>query len=260
MISIEKRTDYQARFDFNKPYDCVRMKYGASGEVLPQLSWDKRAIVWLDYDGRLTDSVLQDISYVTSVVSSGSVLIVTVNAEGYRSPKRKSIEEITKIQRHRFKDDSGFDLPPGIGCTHLQGIEMAKTCRSLIEEKIGITLRDRNGLRSKETQMQYRPLLNFVYRDGAQMLTVGGIFYQAGDESVLAQCQFEDLGFATSKSDELYQINLPVMTIRERHYLDQRLPAGTCNEALSIGLQQDEIENYVRLYRYCPSFAEVELV
>ncbi len=37
MISIEKRTDYQARFDFNKPFDCVDMKYGTSSEILPEL-------------------------------------------------------------------------------------------------------------------------------------------------------------------------------------------------------------------------------
>lgn len=260
MISIEKRTDYQARFDFNRPFDCVKIKYGISSEVLSDLSWDKKVIVWLDYDGRLTNSVFQDISYVASQVYSGSVLIVTVNAGGYKSPLGKNVKEITKFLRKKFMHDSGFALPPGIEDKNLLGIEMAKTCRRLIEEKIGITLRDRNGLCSSENQTLYRPLLNFVYQDGAQMLTAGGIFYQVKDVGILAQCQFEDLGFTTLKDDELYHINLPIMTIRERHYIEQRLPAGASNEALNIGLKQDEIDNFVRLYRYCPSFAEVELI
>ena len=260
MISIEKRTDYRARFDFNKPFDCVRMEYGVSGEILPQLSWDKRVIVWLDNDGRLTDSVLQDVSYMASLVCSGSVLIVTVNAGGYKSPWKKNVKEITKILLKKFKQDSGLALPPGIEGKNLQGIEMAKTCRHLIEGKIGITLRDRNGLCSSENQTLYRPLFNFVYQDGVQMLTAGGIFYQVKDEGILAQCQFEDLGFTTAQDDELYHINLPLMTTRERHYIEQRLPAGASNEALDIGLKQDEIDNFVRLYRYCPSFAEVELI
>ena len=260
MISIEKRIDYQLRFDFNKPFSCVSIKYGDSTEILPQLSWDMRVIVWLDYDGRLTNTVMQDISYVSSCVSSGSMLIVTVNSEGYHSPWNMGIKKINKKLRSRFEYESGFTLPAGTEGKHLQGIEMANTCRRLIEEKIEITLRDRNGLQTKETQMQYRPFLNFVYRDGAQMLTVGSIFYYARDESILSKCRFKDLGFTTSKNDELYQINLPVMTTRERHYLDQRLPADSCDEALNIGLKQDEIENYIRLYRYCPSFAEVELI
>ncbi len=137
---------------------------GLPAKFYLSFTWDKRVIVWLDYDGRLTNPVLQDISYVASRVISGSMLIVTVNSEGYKSYRNESIKKITKRLRNKFKYDFGFALPPSIEGKHLQGIDMAKTCRHLIEEKIGITLRDRNGLLSEDTQVQYRPLLNFVYQ------------------------------------------------------------------------------------------------
>jgi Putative O-methyltransferase len=37
MISIEAKADYKSRFNFNKPYRCIRMEYGESNIVLPKL-------------------------------------------------------------------------------------------------------------------------------------------------------------------------------------------------------------------------------
>jgi hypothetical protein len=137
---------------------------------------------------------------------------------------------------------------------------MAKTCRRLITDEIEEALRNRNGLSSPEHKMEYQSLFNFVYRDGARMLTVGGIFYKAGDQELLRRCQFESLDYVRLDNEEPYEIKVPVMTPRERHYLNQRLPHGTHQEALNIGLTADEVAHYIRLYRYCPSFAEIELL
>ena len=260
MVSIEKRTEYESRFEFNKPFDCIQMKYGDSNQVLPRISWDKRTIVWLDYDGQLTDSVLRDVAFVSAKARSGSVLIITVNAYGYKSPRRTSYKKAEQIMLERFRRDSGLEtLPKDIRGKHLEGTEMAKTYRRLVVDCIKQALRDRNGLSSDQSKMEYQSLFNFVYKDGAMMLTVGVIFYETGDKIILQQCQFEGLDYVTSENDALYEIKVPVMTLRERHYLDQRLPRGACNEALNIGLTEDEIGSYVRLYRHCPSFAEVEL-
>ena len=260
MISIEKRKDYEARFEFNKPFHCIEIEYGDSGEVLPKLTWDTRTITWLDYDGRLTESVLQDVAYVSANSVSGNVLVVTVPAGAYSPPDSSaSDEENMRYREEQFKKDVGDDKVPGdIKGKHLDGEEMAITCRRVVENEIKEALRDRNGLRSPEQTILYQPLFNFVYQDGAKMLTVGGIFYEAGDTEILKECQFEKLDYCDVQNQP-YKINVPIMTPRERHYLNQRLPEGTTSEAKSIGLTGNEIDNYVRLYRYCPSFAEVEM-
>ncbi len=42
MISIEAREKLRKRFAFNKPYSCIRMRWGFSYDVLPLMSWTKR--------------------------------------------------------------------------------------------------------------------------------------------------------------------------------------------------------------------------
>lgn len=259
MVSVEKHDDYRARFEFNVPFHCIHLKFGDSNQVLPELTWDKRVIVWLDYDTHLTASVIKDTNYVTLQAVSGSVFIVTVNVDGYRSFLDEPIEKLNRRLREKFEKDAGFGLPPHIKGINLQGIEMAKVCRDLIVEAIIVSLRRRNGLRPAEHSMQYYPLFNITYRDGAQMLTVGGIFFEERERPTLELCQFENLDFTQPGKGGLYEIKVPVMTPRERHYLDQRLPTGKSDEALKIGLKKEEIDSYVRLYRYCPSFAEVDL-
>ena len=80
MVSIEHDTDNEARFEFNKPFGCVTMKYMPASQALPALPWNERTIFWLDYDGQLDEEVLSDVAAVATRAVSGSVLIVSVNA------------------------------------------------------------------------------------------------------------------------------------------------------------------------------------
>lgn len=48
MISIEKDKKNKDRFEFNKPFSCIEMKFGSSNEVLPMLKWKEPSIVWVD--------------------------------------------------------------------------------------------------------------------------------------------------------------------------------------------------------------------
>lgn len=262
MISIENKKEYEARFEFNNPFDCIKIKYGDSNEVLPHLKWNKPTIAWLDYDGKLTDSVLRDISFFSTKAQSGSMLIISVNAEGYRY-RNQEYKKVEAEYKKKFRQQLGLEIiPEDLKGKHFEGEEMAKTYRRFITSHIKDALRSRNGLASsRENTMMYRSLINLVYKDGARMLTVGVVFYEQSDQEKLVKCGFEQLPFVTAENDELYEIKVPVMTPRERRYLDQRLPNGNYNEALEkIGLTEEEISNYCRLYRFCSSFAEVEVL
>src|SRR6266581_5372051 len=50
MTSIEQDRPFAKRFAFNRPFLCVDIKIGESGEILPTLNWSMRTILWLDYD------------------------------------------------------------------------------------------------------------------------------------------------------------------------------------------------------------------
>jgi len=81
MLSIEHDVERVPRCEFNRPYKCIKVEPGTASEVLPKLKWAPRSIVWLDYLDRLKHSVLADISLVVSAVSSGSLLVWSVNAQ-----------------------------------------------------------------------------------------------------------------------------------------------------------------------------------
>src|SRR5437762_3665630 len=81
MVSIERDTANRQRFLFNRPFACIEMRFGQSTDVLPRLAWRRRTIAWLDYDGVLEDDVLADAQHLASNMISGSVLVMTLNAE-----------------------------------------------------------------------------------------------------------------------------------------------------------------------------------
>jgi len=257
MVSIESRVDYEARFEFNRPFECIKMKYGKSNKVLPVLKWDKRTITWLDYDGTLNDSVLQDVALLSTKSISGSLLIITVNAHGYQQPRdNRGYAKVEEYLKKKFEAQLERDVPTWVRGVNLQGDEMAKTCKKIIYDEISFNLRSRNGMATPNETIKFEPLFNLVYSDNVRMLTVGGIFYKHSETDVLEKCNFDALDFLKK---DLYEIKVPVITPRERHYINQKLPKGSFSDLKKIGLTDDEIDNYSKSYRYSPSYAEIEL-
>lgn len=99
MISIEKDEDNQDRFEFNKPFRCVQLEFGESNDVLPKLAWDARSIVWLDYDGTLTGTVLKDVALLATNMVSGSVLALSYNVEPYEPPREAKSKESKPVKK-----------------------------------------------------------------------------------------------------------------------------------------------------------------
>ena len=271
MISIEKNEEDKARFEFNNPFDCIRMEYGDSSDVLPSLEWDLKTIVWLDYDGPLNNTILEDIACVSMSLVSGSILIVTVDVESDLPDPPFTDEDVQNYRFKKFEERVGSNkVPANLESKNLEGTEMATTCGKVILNEIKQILRNRNGLLSDERKVKYNPLFNFLYEDSAEMLTVGGIFYEARDEASFKQCKFENLEFVRSdttfyedeafcEDEAFYKIEVPTLTHRERLYLDKTLPCGNSGDGEQISLTEEDINNYKRLYRYFTIFAEIEL-
>ena len=102
LLSIEKDEYAKECFEFNKPFKCVTIDYRSASDVLPGLDWGKKSIVWLDYDTKLDQSILNDISTVCTRACPGSLLIVTVNASVETHPD----EQVQKD----YKEETGLDF------------------------------------------------------------------------------------------------------------------------------------------------------
>ncbi len=275
MISIEERVTDKPRFEFNRPFNCIRMEYENSNTVLPREDWDKEVIIWLDYDKGLNIQKLQDIACVCTKAVSGSVLIVTVNArpvDVLRNRDLETEEEMQQFRLKKFTENVGESRASDFSSTDLEGWNLAKTYRKVILNEVDQTLADRNGLLSDKKKMRSKPLFNFHYSDGQKMLTVGVLLYAEEDGEKVKMCDFEDPGLDFIRTgSEAYQIQVPRLTHRERRYLDKKLPliageeveegesATDVEEDVDIGIPPADVERYIRLYRYFPNFAETEL-
>src|SRR5712692_3968958 len=81
MTSVEYDKTIEKRIQFNKPFDFVHIEIEAIGDVIPSLSQDQRHLLWLDYDGILSRSRLQDMALASTYLTRGSIFLVTLDIE-----------------------------------------------------------------------------------------------------------------------------------------------------------------------------------
>lgn len=255
MVSIEKETDAQRRIEYNRPHSCIRIEWGESHAVLPAMDWTrKRSIVWLDYDKHISAAYIGDISFVTSVAKSGSVLIATFNADTGESDEGAPARRMEKLKSAVGK----IALRPTLVATDLAGWGYAKACRNIFADVVQKTLGDRNAPVAAEEKLQFVQLFNFIYRDGTRMVTVGGVFLNKKESSALTIRHFHDLDFLR-KGEEQFEIETPVLTIRELRYLDTLLPRVGISGKNPSWIPQEDRRKYQNIYRYFPTFSEVEI-
>ncbi len=255
MVNIEANERAQPRAKFNRPYSCIQMKWGYSHEVLPKLKWTKRSIVWLDYDAPIDGNILSDVATVVSRMKSGSVLLITLDADP------KEIDTDRNTAQERLKDLTlkvGKNLVPrSVRGADLAGWGTARVIRDIVDTYIRKMLSDRNAPLNAGSRITYQQLFNFHYADGAKMLTVGGVFLDSSDQWKVPVEHFADLDFIKTAEDP-YLIEAPILTLKEIRYLDERLPGTAPAVPHPAWLPEPERRKYGKVYRYFPAFSEVE--
>jgi len=258
MISIEKDTNTKDRFEYNRPFGCIKIEYGNSYDVLPMLEWSKKSIVWLDYDSPLEKKILDDIDTLTTKLISGSVLIVTVSAEPERPDKEglseKQILEFreNKLQERLTREKIPIDLKP----LDLTGKKLAELYKRIIDNQLEQSLSNANSTLSKDEKLNYKQIFDFRYADGSRMLTVGWLFFEQRYEELAKQCKFSN-NFNITEVNKPYEIKIPNLTLKETQYLDSLMPTNDCDAVNRIGIPLKDIKLYADLYKYFPSFVEM---
>jgi hypothetical protein len=271
MINIEADEEARARFEFNRPFTCIQLKFGSSTSVLPKLDLKRKTILWLDYDNPLNPTVLNDVKTACTKAVSGSVLVVTVDTrvEPPSNPD-DDLEKTSSSQSWLSEDDDpekmrkyltenlGNRVPPGIRNKDFVGWRTAAVYRTIIDNEIRKTLSDRNGALKADKQIQYQQLFNFEYQDTAKMLTVGGLLYEKRHAKSAANCDFASLFFVRSDKKP-YRIVFPTnLTLDEIRYLDKNLPRRT-SPPRGFLISRGDMDAYAEVYRYFPAFVEAEL-
>jgi hypothetical protein len=255
MVSIEDCKDptIQARFRMNVPYGHIQMEFGRAGAVLQKAdAWKASpAIIWLDYDGKLSRECLSNLEYVASNAASGTVLIVSVNADRLKlidpyDDDKNEIDESSLSPLQILEKNVDLErVPLGIKNDNLSGWGIATVYRDVIDAAIrkGLTLHSAEGC-------VYEQIYNFTYTDGARMLTVGGVIFAEDEREKFDSAGFENMEFVRRGQDD-YRIDPPKLTYVEMRAIN--------SHSLGLPIPPGDVDKFRRTYRYFPHFIEAEV-
>lgn len=262
MSSIEfERNESRARF--NLPFNCINLLAGHCNIQLPKtINKDEKNITWLDYDSPLSSSALDDIQTYAGKTSSGSMLLVTFNANPDENPcLGGNIDALFEYRKSELKKRISEKKIPEISKSlQLNRKNLHKLYREIVINEIEETLAKRNRKVIPSEEIIYKQVLNFDYADGSKMMTLGFIFFQQLDTAKFSQCKFEELGQYCNDS-EAYKINAPKLTSEEIRALNKILPKreGVPYKIPTInnGKFEKACEEYADVYQYFPQFTEL---
>jgi hypothetical protein len=217
--------------------------------------FQERLLAWLDYDRSLDPEVLQDIDGVCSRLAPKSILIVTTDARPKLPKDQYDLDALPVGDRERiiyetFNNWFAQYVTGKIQREASLGSNVAPLFYEVIVERIRRTLATRG--------LQFIQFFNYIYRDGAPMLTLGGLIGTGSDEVALRTAGVLNHRFVRTGGNSLV-ISVPPLTLREKHWLDSRL-YGKINVAkLSFELDKELLENYCTFYKEYPTYMETFL-
>jgi hypothetical protein len=261
MICIEG-SDIPRRMKFNRPYKFIALKMGKVSTVLPRIDFRKKYIVWLDYDYGIDygvmeeeSSILEDVSAFISKLAPGSFLMVTSEAEP-RLSNRKINERLSEEERittllESLRKNCGDLFYPVLEKRDITKNKMPIIiAKALRQQILKATLTNLYGLK-------FHQLFNFVYADGAQMVTVGGVLDSPEKKGVLEKAGVFNLP-CVARGERPREISVPPLTNREKEAIDAQIEEGIkpTNIQLRFEIKSNLLLNYLKYYRHYPTFHE----
>jgi hypothetical protein len=249
LTSVEGDLDVTKRVEFNCPYDLITIVHDDITAQIASLSADRRHILWLDFDSMLTAELLDAVQLASSQLSVGSILLVTVDAE----PPGRAEDGLQKFNptawMRYFKTEAKNFIWRGAIRSDFARDALPRTNARIL--KAAIT----DGLETREAK--FIDMFSFLYADGHKMLSLGGMIGTKDDERLVRSLDKDELFFLKSDvTDEPFQIRVPLITRKERHYLDQKMPCAKDWMPDDFEMKPDDVKDYRAIYRYYPAYSE----
>jgi hypothetical protein len=270
-----EKTKLKARYRLNRPYKNIHIEFGASNDVLQQnIDWQYKSIVWLDYTSKLNNSVIVDIHELVDNLKPGSVFLVTLSLNA-------KISDLAELGGYFPTWLAG--LNPAQKKVYENKVILCEVYKHIICSVIFNRLKSRNKeIESEHDRYCFDQLYYFSYKDGAPMMTFGGIIYTEGQINDVKCCYFDSFPFLSIQNHQalerfiassinipvdlrafktdVFMINPPIFTPLEIKLLDRKLPNSSNGQSISfLGLSQDDIDQYIKLYRHFPVYIDVEI-
>ena len=247
LVSVERDGSIRKRVHFNQPFNVVEIEIMEIGDYIPSLSKNEKHIVWLDYDYRLSEEMIEDVKSCSYFLSSGSFVLVTVDVE----PSKKSGGP---LDNYKYYKDTAKNLwDPAWEADDFDRSKLPLRVLSILGKAFQEGVSGRVG-------MGALPCFSFVYADGHHMATLG-IQLGADDErEQLAKIKQQGATYLVLNNEEPpFCIDVPVLTRRERLYLESKMPSEDYRRASHTGISKDQFNKFSKVYRFLPSYAELLL-
>ena len=249
MISIEASEIGYRRAVYNAPYKIVRVEPGFSYDVLPKFFADETLahpwMIWLDFDYELNESARDDIRSVIEKAPANSILLVTFNGLDFKYGSAKDRPE-------RLRALLGGVVPDDLSREACKEGQMQETLADLAlgyMKSLAADIARPGG---------FVPAFRIIYKDGASMVTVGGVLPSKGAARVTADV----INNVEWPCRPLKPIQAPHLTIREAASLQSILPnvdrlTRVMVQELGFDLQEEQLEAFETYYRQYPAYAQI---
>lgn len=261
MISIEGDVNNRKRYNFNKPFECIDVRFGHSNEVLPTLNLTKKIILWLDYDYLFDSTMLSDLATITEQCPSGTVIFLSYNSDSYKlNDLKKEYPDIESgYYRRKFESTIGSEFIP-VGFDERGWSDRkkySKFLRGCIISQLEKVLSIRNPDLDIPEKLVPNQISFFDYSDGSPMSTVGVMITRQSDKALFDSCKLDSFYFYTSNEDS-YEIKVPNLTSKEVRYLMEKMPKGENFDVDFRIFAEKDVDDFQANYKYYPSFMEID--
>jgi hypothetical protein len=185
-------------------------------------------------------------------LSVKSVLLVTVDAEPPGRPEDGLKNWNPTAWMRYYRREAGAHFWRGISRRDFARAVLPVTNARILQSVIDQGLRERDA--------DFIGMFSFLYADGHHMLSVGGMIGTDEDRRRIRSLDRDELFFMRDKiTDEPFFIRVPLVTRKERHYLDQNMPCRKNWSPSAFEMKSEDIKEYRKIYRYYPAYTEMLL-
>ncbi|VEI16103.1 Uncharacterised protein [Serratia plymuthica] len=268
MISLEVDKNVHLRQKFNKPLSCIDLgdEPLPSGEFINKYNFDEKTLIWLDYAiPSELNTQLNELSALITKLKHKDVFKITLNA----TPETLGRDPLERDPKP-FRLKNIIDILTDEYCP-INPTESDVTFKKYPEFLFKAIHRAINsGLRGRR-DIRIQPLTTFVYKDGQQMITFTGIALENRDEEqqrFIQETRIENWSFYNGTWDSPKNINVPVMSLKERIEVEALLPEASARDISEklgyyIGKNSSEADinlcNFIEYYKVIPWYSKVLL-
>ena len=266
MTCVERDPTVQTRQIFNAPLSCVEFILKDSSSFVDEYTFEGPCVVWLDFTspGELKQQ-LDDTFNLVKQLAHGDIFKVTLNAsvQALREDRGNlKPRELVQLRQKVFEERVGVDLPANVKDSDFKANQFPALLLRALHMAVN------RG--TNHSKLIAQPMTAFQYSDGTTMLTATGIILDPKKmraKKFLASSRLEHWPFA--KLDWRYpmEIDLPILSMKERMALEELQPNGTVAAAQTAlggiigteGITPKGITSFGTFYRVYPDFVKVSL-